>query len=182
MNALIVVDVQYDFLEGGSLAVPKGNAVVPFIKENRGNYDTVIFTQDCHPSNHCSFKENGGIWPRHCVENTEGSFVHSELYRAGDYVVPKGMDSKVDSYSGFFDNDGKSATGLDELLKSKKVDELYICGLALDYCVKYTVLDALGLGYKTHLLLKGCRGVNINKGDCDTALSEMIKAGVVIVP
>jgi nicotinamidase/pyrazinamidase len=181
MKALIVVDVQYDFLPGGALAVNDGDAVVDKINSIRDRFDLTIFTQDYHPVNHCSFSVNGGIWPVHCVETTHGANIHTGLLRENDKVVKKGMNSTIDSYSGFYDNERKSKTELDNILKQYNIDTVYICGLATDYCVKYTALDAVREGYTTFLVNDACRGVNINPGDIDKAIMEMQKSGVTIL-
>lgn len=173
MNALIVVDVQYDFLPDGALAVNDGDAVVDIINRIRDRFDITIFTQDYHPVNHCSFSVNGGIWPVHCVEATHGADIHAELLRENDIVVKKGINSIIDSYSGFYDNERKSKTELDNILKLYKVDTVYICGLATDYCVKFTAIDAVREGYNTFLVIDACRGVNIHPGDIDKAIMEM---------
>lgn len=181
MNALVVVDVQYDFLNGGSLAVADSDSIIDVINKIRDRFDITIFTQDYHPANHCSFTINGGIWPVHCVESTHGSDIHSNLLRENDIIIKKGVDSTVDSYSGFFDNERKRKTELDYVLKSFNVDSVYICGLATDYCVKYTAIDAVKEGYKTYLIKNACKGVNINDGDVDRAKEEMINNGVIIL-
>ena len=181
MKALIVVDVQYDFLPGGALAVRDGDAIIDNINSIRDKFDVTIFTQDYHPVNHCSFKVNGGIWPVHCVEGTDGVAIHAGLLRKNDVVVQKGVRSDIDSYSGFYDNERKTKTELDNILKKNNVDTVYICGLATDYCVKYTAIDAVGEGYTTILVRDACRGVNLNHGDVDTAITEMKMHGIKIL-
>lgn len=181
MNALIVVDVQYDFLPGGALAVKEGDAVIDIINNIRDRFDITVFTQDYHPVNHCSFKVNGGIWPVHCVTGTHGAAIHNSLLKGNDVVVQKGLNTKIDSYSGFYDNERKTKTELDSILAKNNVDIVYICGLATDYCVKYTAIDAIGEGYKTILVKDACRGVNINTGDVDNAIIQMQLHGVKIL-
>ncbi len=181
MNALIVVDVQYDFLPGGALAVKDGDAVVAVINSIRDRFDMTIFTQDYHPENHCSFSMNGGIWPVHCVAATHGANIHDDLLRKNDVIVKKGINNAIDSYSGFYDNERKSKTDLDHILKVHNVDTVYICGLATDYCVKYTAIDAVREGYKTFLVKDACRGVNLDPGDVDKAIIEMQQCGVEIL-
>lgn len=181
MNALIIVDVQYDFLPGGALAVNDGDAIVEIIKKIRDRFDITIFTQDYHPLNHCSFKVNGGIWPVHCVEGTHGAAIHTDLLKKNDIVVEKGTTADVDSYSGFYDNERRKKTELDSILKKNRIDTVYICGLATDYCVKYTAIDAIREGYKTVLVSDACRGVNINAGDVDNAISEMQQCGIHVL-
>jgi len=155
-RALIVVDVQNDFVTG-SLAVPGAKEIIPIISYiiSRGNYKQLVETLDCHPEKHISFKQ----WPVHCVKNSIGA-----LSALKEVYIPlsifKGTDINVDSYSGFFDNEYKSGTRLEERLRSVgDVDELDIVGLATDYCVKFTALDAIKLGYRTNVLSFACRGV-----------------------
>ncbi len=198
MKALIVVDVQNDFLPGGNLAVPEGDAVVPFINEKMNEFDLVVATQDWHPPDHGSFasqhagKRPGEIvelngldqilWPDHCVQGSFGASFASALNVAHiDYVVRKGMDREVDSYSGFFDNGHKVDTGPRAWLKTHDVDEIYIAGLAGDFCVKFTALDGASLGYRTFLYVAGTRAVNLEEGDFQRALEEMRDAGVGII-
>jgi nicotinamidase/pyrazinamidase len=197
MKALILVDIQNDFLPGGALAVSRGDDVVPVANELMKNYDLVIATQDWHPADHRSFArmhpgKNVGdviqlnelpqvLWPNHCVQHTRGAEFASGLNLAGiQHVVQKGTDPGVDSYSGFFDNARRHATGLEELLRSQQVDEIHIMGLATDYCVRATALDAVDLGFRTVLITRGCRGVELQSGDCERAVEEMRRAGVEI--
>jgi nicotinamidase/pyrazinamidase len=197
MKALILVDIQNDFLPGGALAVSRGDDVVPVANELMKNYDLVIATQDWHPADHRSFArmhpgKNVGdviqlnelpqiLWPNHCVQHTRGAEFASGLNLAGiQHVVQKGTDPAVDSYSGFFDNARRHATGLEELLRSQQVDEVHIMGLATDYCVRATALDAVDLGFRTVLITRGCRGVELQSGDCERAVEEMRRAGVEI--
>lgn len=196
-KALIVVDIQNDFLPGGKLAVPEGDKIIPVVNKLIKNFDIVVATQDWHPANHVSFAENhqnkrpgdkiilGGIeqilWPAHCVQNTHGAEFAKDLEKNKiTAVIQKGTDPMIDSYSGFFDNARKKETGLDNLLKSLGVNEIYIVGLATDYCVKFTALDAVSLGYKTHVIIDACKGVNLNPGDIENSLNEMKKAGVIV--
>lgn len=197
MNALIVVDVQNDFCPGGSLAVNGGNEIVPFINGIRENYPLVVFSQDWHPSAHKSFSSNnpgssvgeyiqiGGqdqiMWPDHCVQESAGAEFHKGLeMRPADPIVRKGELVEVDSYSAFFDNDHKHETGLQALLEERGVTEADVVGLATDYCVKFTVLDALRLGLKVTVLRDGCRAVDLQPGDGDSAFQEMEEAGAQV--
>lgn len=198
MNALILVDLQNDFMPGGALAVPEGDRVVAPVNDLMGRYDYVVATQDWHPANHGSFAAshagrrpgevidlNGRpqiLWPAHCVQGTPGAELHREL-DAGRIarIFRKGTDPAIDSYSGFFDNGHKKATGLGDDLKRRGVTDVFICGLATDYCVKFTVLDAVGLGFRTHLIEDACRGVELQPGDVERAIDEMKAAGVRIV-
>jgi nicotinamidase/pyrazinamidase len=197
MKALIVVDVQNDFIPGGALPVPEGNLVVPIINELQSHFDLVVATQDWHPANHGSFAANHGgkkpgevidlhdlaqiLWPVHCVQNTAGAAFVPELQtQSFDQVFVKGTDPAIDSYSGFFDNGHRKATGLGDYLKHKKVAEVYVVGLATDYCVKFTALDARGEGFQTFLIEDACRGVNLKPEDVSKAVEEMKKKGVQV--
>ncbi len=197
MKTLILVDLQNDFVAGGTLEVAGGDAVIPVANRLMPDYELVIATQDWHPRNHKSFaSQNEGVsvgdvfdlnglsqiaWPDHCVQGTEGAdFIHDLNVEAIDKVVQKGTDVDVDSYSGFFDNGKRKATGLCELLKGEGVTEVDVVGLATDYCVKFTVLDAIELGFRVRLILEGCRGVELTEGDIEEAIEEMRNAGAVI--
>lgn len=181
MKALIVIDVQNDFMPGGPLGVPEGHLIIPVINNlfsKLPNDFIVIFTQDWHPQGHCSFKEQGGVWPEHCVQCTHGAELHSDIIPPRNSLfIRKGTDIGVDSYSAFFDNERKKQTELHENLQKLNIEELHICGLATDYCVKFSVLDALSLGYKVHLIQDACRGVEVNKGDTKSSLEDMAQAG-----
>jgi len=198
MNALILVDIQNDFLPGGALAVSEGDLIVPVANKLIPLFDFVIATQDWHPADHHSFasqheeKEVGDIiqlnetdqilWPDHCVQETPGAALHNELaLHRIDQTVLKGTDQQIDSYSGFFDNDNQQSTGLAEYLKEQGVTDVAVMGLATDYCVKFTALDAVGLGLETTLIKDGSRGVDLQPGDIERAVSEMSNAGVKIV-
>jgi nicotinamidase/pyrazinamidase len=197
-EALIVVDVQNDFIPGGALAVPEGDLIVPVANQMMGRFDLVVATQDWHPPDHGSFASrypgkrpgdfvelNGRqqiLWPDHCVAHSSGAAFVSGLDVDGiAHVVRKGMDKRVDSYSGFFDNDHRKTTGLGEYLRNQAVDQVAIMGLATEYCVKFTALDARRLGFKTRLIREGVRGVELNPGDCEKAITAMRDAGVRIV-
>jgi len=195
MRALVLVDLQYDFMPGGSLAVSDGDATVPIANALMPKFELVVATQDWHPENHGSFVTQHPntrigdsidlegltqtVWPVHCVQNTHGAALHGALdERRIDRVFPKGTDPRVDSYSGFFDNARRNATGLGDYLKQKGVDEVFVMGLATDYCVKFTALDAADLGFRTHVIVDGCRAVNLQPGDEQRALEELRAAGV----
>lgn len=197
-SALILVDLQNDFAPGGALAVPDGDRVVPVANRLMPHFDIVAASQDWHPTNHASFADNqpgheigdvidlGGmsqiLWPVHCVQGTEGAELLSGLDSARiDRVFRKGMDPEVDSYSAFFDNARRSETGLADYLRERGVEDVYLMGLATDYCVKCSVLDACDLGFNTHLVLDGCRGVERKPKDVETALKDMQHAGAKIV-
>ena len=198
MNALIVIDVQNDFVPGGALAVPEGDQVVPICNAIQPALDLVVATQDWHPPNHGSFAANHPgtrigevvdlnglpqiLWPVHCVQNTSGAtFVPGLDTRRVARVFQKGTDPAIDSYSGFFDNGHRKSTGLGDYLKSSGVSDVYVAGLATDYCVKFTALDARQLGFRVYLVEDACRGVNLKPGDVNVAIEEMKRAGVSIV-
>lgn len=197
MKALILVDVQNDFVPGGALAVPEGDAIVPICNRLSKAFDLVVATQDWHPANHGSFAAshpgrkvgevvdlNGLpqiLWPVHCVQRTQGAaFVSALDLSRVDRVFQKGTDPAIDSYSGFFDNGHRKATGLGEYLKQRSVTDVYVAGLATDYCVKFTALDAKSLGFNTFLVEDVCRGVNVRPGDVQAAVEHMRQAGVAV--
>ena len=177
-DALIVVDVQKDFCPGGALPVPEGDKVVEplnrYIHLFSKHGSLVIATRDWHPENHSSFKEYGGIWPKHCIQNTEGAEFHDDLKLSEDVIiVSKATEADKEAYSGF------EGTNLEKILKGHGVRRVYVGGLATDYCVKSTVLDALRLGFCVFILLDGIRGVNINPEDSERAIAEMVEKGAV---
>jgi len=198
MKALILVDIQNDFLPGGALAVLDGDQVIPVANQLQPVFPLIVATQDCHPGNHGSFATrhpgkkvydqidlNGlpqTLWPVHCVRNTRGAELASALKRERiAKIFPKGTEPSIDSYSGFFDNGHRKSTGLGEWLKSQGVTDVYVCGLATDYCVKFTALDAVKMGFKTHLVEDACRGVNLQPDDVKNAIAELKRAGVTVV-
>ncbi len=198
MEALIVVDIQNDFLPGGALAVDGGDEIIPLVNKLMTKFDLVVATQDWHPADHGSFASNhpgkkpgdiielGGLqqilWPDHCVQHTHGAEFSNDLNTEHFHtIIRKGTDTLIDSYSGFFDNGKKKKTGLDEYLRSKNVDEVFITGLATDFCVKYTALDAIELGYTTSVVADATRAVNLEEGDFEKALEEMRIKGIHII-
>ena len=198
MNTLIIVDVQNDFLPGGALAVPQGDAVIPVLNQMQPWFDQIIATQDWHPPNHASFAANhpgrnvgdviqlDGIeqilWPVHCVQDTPGSEFAAELDASRwDRVFQKGTEVRIDSYSGFFDNDHRSATGLADYLRTIGAKRIFVAGLATDYCVKFTALDAQQLGFETYLIQDACRAVNLQPNDEANAIAAMHSAGIRVV-
>jgi nicotinamidase/pyrazinamidase len=199
MNALLVIDVQNDFLPGGALPVTDGDQVIPVINQimQKHKFDRIVATQDWHPANHASFAashpnkipgeliELNGItqvlWPVHCVQGTPGAHFSANLRTdLFNKVFRKGTDPEIDSYSGFFDNGRRRSTGLDDYLKDRHVDNVFVCGLATDYCVKFTALDSVRAGFQTTLVAGACRGVDIQAGDSAAAINEMRAAGVSI--
>ncbi len=197
MVALILVDIQNDFLPGGALAVPDGDAIIPVVNRLQTEFPLVVATQDWHPANHGSFAANHPgrkvyeqidlnglpqtLWPVHCVQHTPGAELAPTLERSRiARVFQKGTDPAIDSYSGFFDNGHRRATGLGEWLKKQAVEAVCVCGLATDYCVKFTALDAMELGFRTTVLGDACRGVNLRPTDVADALAELKRAGVTV--
>jgi nicotinamidase/pyrazinamidase len=175
-TALIIVDVQNDFCPGGALAVPEGDSVVPVLNRYIGIFQAgdapIVATRDWHPREHCSFKSFGGIWPPHCIQNTPGAEFHPGLTLPDTVrIISKGGDPKVEAYSGF------QHTDLGSWLNSRGVETVCVGGLATDYCVKSTVLDALKAGFITIYLADASRGVNVKPGDTERAEKEMLKAG-----
>jgi nicotinamidase/pyrazinamidase len=198
MNALLLIDIQNDFIPGGSLAVKGGDEIIPLVNELQPQFDLVVATQDWHPANHGSFAVNHEarevgeqveldgllqiLWPVHCVQGSAGAeFVPALDLSRVEKVFQKGTDAMIDSYSGFFDNGHRKATGLGEYLKAKGVDTVYLAGLALDVCVKFTALDARRLGFETVLIEEATRAVNLQPEDEAKALQEMRSAGVKVV-
>lgn len=200
-RALLMVDIQNDFCAGGALAVPEGdstvdvaNALISFCK---GRGDAVVATQDWHPANHGSFASvqktepytQGKLdglrqtwWPDHCVQGSEGAQLHPLLdAKEIDAVFQKGENPLIDSYSGFFDNGHRQKTLLDDWLFRHEVKQVVVLGLATDYCVKYTVFDALALGYDVTVITDGCRGVNLHPQDSLRAFQEMSAAGATLM-
>ena len=198
MKALLLIDIQNDFLPGGALAVKRGDEIVPVANRLSAQYELVVATMDWHPADHKSFasqhpgKHLGDVvrladhdqflWPDHCVQNTRGAELAPSLDREPiREIFYKGVDPQVDSYSGFFDNARLRSTGLAEYLRDHSVTEVHLVGLATDYCVKYTACDAVALGLQTTVVLEGIRGVELNPGDCALAIDQMLAAGVEIV-
>jgi len=199
-RALLLVDLQNDFCAGGALAVAEGDSTVDvantLIAWCQARGEAVVASQDWHPANHGSFasqhqaepysqgKLDGldqTFWPDHCVQQTEGVELHPLLDKhAIDAVFHKGENPNIDSYSAFFDNEHRQKTALDEWLRHHEINELIVMGLATDYCVKYTVLDAIKLGYDVSVITDGCRGVNLNAQDSALAFMEMSVAGATL--
>ncbi len=199
MDCLILVDLQNDFMPGGALAVPRGDEVVAVANQLAARFDFVVASQDWHPPEHQSFaSQHKGrmpgetvqlhgvtqvLWPDHCVQGTYGA----EFYRGLEQgrvseVFQKGTDPGIDSYSTFFDNARLRSTGLGERLREHNVETVYLLGLATDYCVKFSALDAASLGFRAIVVPEGCRGIDLNAGDVQRAWDELRTAGVDIVP
>jgi nicotinamidase/pyrazinamidase len=197
MKALLLIDIQNDFLPGGELAVPDGDAIIPIVNRLISKFEIVVATQDWHPAEHGSFAANhvgkniGDVvdlhglaqilWPVHCVQETRGAELADDLAQhAIVEVFQKGTDPRIDSYSGLFDNGHRKTTGLAEWLNERGVSDAYLVGLATDYCVKHTAIDAAQLGFNVYLIEDACRGVNLQPGDVARAIETMRDAGVQI--
>ncbi|WP_461831985.1 nicotinamidase [Aquifex sp.] len=180
-DALIVVDMQKDFMPGGALPVPEGDKIIPILNEYIKLFEKkglpVFFTRDWHPPNHISFKGHGGIWPPHCVQNTEGAKFHEELYipRDNKFIISKGTSQDFDAYSGF------QGTILESLLRERGVRRIFVGGVATDYCVKNTVIGGINLGFEAIVLEDAIKGVDVNPGDVERAVDEMLSKGAVFI-
>jgi nicotinamidase/pyrazinamidase len=177
-EALVIVDFQNDFTPGGALAVPHGDEIAGRIEEllDSGRFDLVVATRDWHPPDHGSFEAQGGPWPPHCVAGTPGAELHPSLDRARvDVIVDKGQDPQTEGYSGFQD------TELEQILRERGIDRVTIVGLATDYCVRHTALDALRAGFEVEVDRAGVRGIDAKPGDVERALAEIEEAGGTVV-
>ena len=196
MKTLLIIDVQNDFLPGGSLAVPEGNLIIERINSIMENYDLIVATKDWHPKNHISFasshldkkvgdsikvNENTQIlWPDHCIQNEIGSEFPKQLNSDKiNKIIYKGSDKNIDSYSGFYDNDKKLSTELNDYLKNKRVEKVDCVGLATEYCVKYTAIDSIREGFHTRVISKCTKG--LKEEDIKTSLNEMRSLGIVVI-
>jgi nicotinamidase/pyrazinamidase len=194
-GALILVDLQNDFVPGGALAVREGDQVIPIANQLQPAFDLIVASKDWHPADHASFAVNHPgkkvgdvielnglpqvLWPAHCVQGTTGAeFVPGLETNRLTRIFLKGTDREIDSYSAFFDNGHRKSTGLGEYLKQQQVRRVYVMGLATDYCVKFTALDARREGFEVTLVEDGCRGVNLKPDDSKHAVDEMVGAGV----
>lgn len=199
MKALLLIDIQNDFMPGGTLAVPGGDEIIPIVNDLMPQFETIIATQDWHPADHGSFAANHPghtvyekidldglsqtLWPIHCVQDTGGALFAPGLEtRRITRVFTKGMNPRIDSYSGFFDNGHRASTGLADWLRAHHITHLTVAGVATDYCVKFTVLDALAEGFTVDVLTAACRGVNLQSDDADRAMTEMQAAGASLLP
>jgi nicotinamidase/pyrazinamidase len=199
VKALLLVDIQNDFLPGGALAVRNSDELIPLINEIiHYPFEIVVATKDWHPADHGSFASNhagkqpgdhinlGGLdqilWPVHCVQGTRGAeFAPGWDTTEVNKVIYKGTDPLIDSYSIFYDNGHRKSTSLENYLREKGVNEICVVGLATDYCIKYSVLDALQLGFRPFVLVDACRGIDINPGDSERALAVMREGGAVLL-
>lgn len=197
VKALVLIDLQNDFMPWGSLPVPKADELITLANALQDHFDVVVATQDWHPADHASFAANHPdrnvgdvidleglrqeLWPAHCVQHSDGASLVKGLDVSRAHIARKGSDKMIDSYSAFSDNGHRKDTGLHGYLQSKKVDTIYVLGVATDYCVKFTALDGRRLGYDVYLIEDACRGIDLKPGDIDHALDEMHRAGVKII-
>lgn len=196
-HALLVIDMQYDFCPGGALGVPGGDALVAGINARMSDFAAVILTQDWHPAGHASFASSHSgaqpmdvtemaygpqiLWPDHCVQGTRGAQFHEELDTdRGDMIIRKGFDPALDSYSAFFENDHETPTGLHGYLQTRGIAALTMVGLALDFCVNFSAVDAAKLGYDVRVETALSRGIDVD-GSLEAALAGMREAGVTLV-
>ena len=196
MNALILIDIQNDFLPGGSLEVPKGDEIIDNVNFIMDNYNIVVATKDWHPKDHISFASNHKnknvgqiikinnldqmLWPDHCIKDSKGSEFPKKLNSHKIHkIFYKGVDSDIDSYSGFYDNGKIRSTGLSNFLKKSNINQVDIVGLATDYCVKYSSIDAYNEGFKTKVLCSCVRGISVQT--TETAFKEMKDMGIYII-
>jgi len=198
MRALLLVDVQNDFMPGGALAVKDGDQIIPVLNELlKMKFDAILATKDWHPQDHGSFAASHGkepgekidlfgleqiLWPVHCVQGTKGAeFALGWDVGKVEKVFYKGIDKTIDSYSTFYDNGHRRTTGLELYLREKGIKDLYVAGLATDYCVKYSVLDAATLGFNAYVIKDGCKAINLQKEDEEQAFQQMREAGAHII-
>lgn len=196
-KALIVIDIQNDFLPGGTLAVPQSDTILPIVNNLIEHFDHVILTQDWHPKNHCSFASSYPekmpydtinldygpqiLWPDHCVEGTKGADFHTSLQvEKAQLILRKGYNQEIDSYSAFFENDQKTPTGLQVYLKEHGFTKLAMCGLATDFCVGFSALHAIQCGFKVSVSLNACAGIDLN-GSLNTMLKIMNESGIELL-
>jgi nicotinamidase/pyrazinamidase len=196
-EALIVVDVQNDFCPGGALAVKDGHLIVPLVNTMISDADLVIFSQDWHPLDHSSFSANHvgknafeqidmryglqTLWPTHCVQGSKGAEFHADInLNAADVIIRKGMNKDIDSYSAFYENDQNTPTGLTGLLKERNVSSVKLVGLALDFCVAFSALDAMKHGFDVSVVMDACKAID-NQGSLDSAITRMRNAGVQLI-
>jgi len=194
-KALIVIDVQNDFCPGGALAVPGGDEIVPMINDMMADFDTVILTQDWHPRGHSSFASSHAgkapfettqmpygtqvLWPEHCVQGTDGAAFHPDLRQDADLIIRKGYRPDIDSYSAFFENDQTTPTGLKGYLEERGINDLTMVGLATDFCVAFSALDAIRLGFGVRVELAACRAIDMD-GSLNAALKNLQNAEVMM--
>ena len=195
-SALLIIDVQNDFCPGGALEVSNGDQIIGPINDFQLNFDNIVNTQDWHPRDHKCFAKNHGLeeystieffygtqilWPEHCIQNTIGSALHDKLDTTrSNLILRKGLNKNIDSYSAFFENDKETPTGLDGYLKSKSIENLYICGLAFDFCVFYTAMDGIELGYNVFVLENLSKAIDLNSSKTK-AKKSMLEKNIKII-
>ncbi|NIY79192.1 bifunctional nicotinamidase/pyrazinamidase [Celeribacter sp. HF31] len=194
-EALIVIDIQNDFCPGGALAVAGGDEIVPGVNALMGDFASVILTQDWHPSGHSSFASTHGaapysttempygtqvLWPDHCIQGTDGAAFHKDLVTKGDLIIRKGFNPRIDSYSAFFENDHVTPTGLEGYLRTRGIDTLTMIGLATDFCVNFSAVDAAKLGFNVTVRTDLCRAIDMD-GSLAAAIEGMKAAGVEVL-
>jgi len=197
-EVLLIVDVQNDFCLGGALAVPDGDAIVPLVNKLAAGFPHVILTQDWHPPGHASFASSHPgkqpfdtievsygeqiLWPDHCVQGTQGAAFHSSLdVTRAELVLRKGFRSAIDSYSAFRENDRRTPTGLANYLKEREFERITLCGLATDFCVLFSAIDAREAGFQVSIVTSACRGIDVD-GSIARAIHSMSEAGVTVRP
>ena len=197
MKVLLAIDVQNDFCPGGSLAVPEGDQIIPVVNRLSEQFGHMILTQDWHPAGHSSFASSHDgkkpyetiempygeqvLWPDHCVQNSEGAEFHPDLdTELAEVIIRKGFRKEVDSYSAFYENDHKTQTGLAGYLRERGFTDIYVCGLATDFCVRWSVHDGRKEGFRMHVVEDGTRGIDID-GSIDQAWREMKSVGAEII-
>jgi nicotinamidase/pyrazinamidase len=196
-NCLIITDIQNDFCPGGALAVADGDKIIPIVNTLARKFDKVVATQDWHPPGHASFASTHNkepydiitideiqqvLWPVHCVTGSFGADFHKDLdLREVDLIIRKGNDLKIDSYSTFLENDKKTVTGLHYYLKGFSIQNLYLCGLATDYCIYYSAMDAKEMGFNVGVILDACRGIDVPAGNIAAAVERMKERGIRIM-
>lgn len=194
-TALIMIDIQNDFCPGGALAVTGGDEIISRVNAMQNDFGVIVLTQDWHPAGHSSFAGTHNadpytmvdmpygpqvLWPHHCVQGTTGAAFHPGLATdSADLIIRKGHNPDIDSYSAFFDNDRKTSTGLEGYLRERGISDLVMVGLATDFCVRYSAVDAARLGFDVTVELKACRAIDLD-GSLAQALAEMDQAGVVL--
>lgn len=195
-DCLVIIDVQKDFCTGGSLAVPDAESIIPYINQIAVSFQTIVLTQDWHPAGHSSFASSHEnlapfdqikmpygdqtLWPDHCIQGSNGASFHDDLLTdSAQLIIRKGFRTAIDSYSAFYENDHTTATGLSGYLRERSVQRLVCVGLALDYCVRFSAIDARREGFETVVVEAGCRGIDLNNSN-DDARQAMVSAGVTL--
>lgn len=197
MKVLLAIDIQNDFCPGGQLGVPEGDRIIPVVNRLSEQFDHMILTQDWHPADHSSFASSHAgkepyetiqmpygdqvLWPDHCVQNSDGAAFHPELdTERAEVIIRKGFRRDVDSYSAFFENDQKTQTGLAGYLRERGFTDIYVCGLATDFCVRWSVLDGRNEGFRMHVVEDGVKGIDLD-GSVDQAWREMKEVGAEVI-